>query len=80
MSSHPIYTTSGDATRLRRAAHTLKGGAGSLAANSTVAAAQRLETMGQSGNLEEALTAFSEVESEINRLTPALAAFVREVT
>ncbi len=69
-----------DAGRLRRAAHTLKSGVGNLGAKAAAAVAQRLESMGQGGNLSDAAAAYADLESEINRLTPALAAFAKEAT
>src|SRR5262249_28041818 len=43
--------SAGDAPRLRRAAHTLKGAVGTFGAREAFEAALRLETMGREGNL-----------------------------
>ncbi len=67
-----------DAGRLRRAGHTLKGGAGSLGAAAACKEAELLESMGQSGNLTEAADTLAKLETEINRLLPALAAFTQD--
>jgi two-component system sensor kinase len=67
----------GDCPKLRRVAHSLKGSADCFAARPAVAAALRLEFMGRDGTLAEAEPAFAELETEINRLTRALAAHAR---
>jgi len=62
----------GDADALGKAAHTLKGSIGTLQAKNAFAAAQRLETMGRVGELENADDACSTLESELARLTEDL--------
>jgi CheY-like chemotaxis protein len=63
----------GDARRLQRAAHTLKGSADCLAAGPTVAAALRLELMGRNADLTGAEAARAQLEAEVARLLTALA-------
>jgi HPt (histidine-containing phosphotransfer) domain-containing protein len=62
----------GNAAGLRLAAHALKGSAGYVGADLTVEAAQRLEMMGTRGNLEDAASAFADLEREFERLLAAL--------
>jgi PAS domain S-box-containing protein len=62
-----------DASRLRRAAHTLKGALGTLGAAEAQAAAQRLEEMGRGGDLGEAGPAYARLEAALDHLRPALA-------
>ena len=57
---------------LRRTAHTLKGSAALFLAEPTVAAALRLERMGEEGSLAGAESAFSALETETARLAEAL--------
>jgi HPt (histidine-containing phosphotransfer) domain-containing protein len=61
-----------DPGALARAAHTLKGSIGSLAAKNTFAAAQRLETMGIQGNIGDAPEASQTLERELARLVETL--------
>ncbi len=68
----------GDAALLQRAAHALRGGAGTFGAAGACNVAQRLETMGREGDLKDAAKACAELEKQIERLTPALAAFAKE--
>jgi two-component system, sensor histidine kinase and response regulator len=67
----------GDAPGLRRAAHTLKGAAASLSARLASESARRLETIAKEGRLDEAEPACANLEREIERLRPALAAKTR---
>jgi PAS domain S-box-containing protein len=62
----------GDAVKLRRAAHTLKGAAASFGAEETCAAAQHLEEMGRRARLDGAEVALAELESALTRLRGAL--------
>ena len=62
----------GDATLLRRAAHTLKGSAAVFLANSTVEAALRLESMAREGDLEDVNEAMAVLERAADELLPAL--------
>jgi two-component system, sensor histidine kinase and response regulator len=57
---------------LRRAAHTLKGSAAVFVAEPTVAAALRLEEMGESGERAGVEEAWQTLEAEVDRLMPAL--------
>ena len=63
---------SGDAKSLRRAAHTIKGSAAIFAAERATAAALHLETLAKEGHLDQAPAACTELENELNRLTPLL--------
>ena len=67
-----------DADKLRLAAHTLKGTVGNFAATSAYDAAERLESMGQRGDLTGAMEAVAELEMELARLRPALSALNEE--
>jgi CheY-like chemotaxis protein len=61
-----------DAVALGRAAHALKGSVGNFAAKNAFAAAERLETMGRTGDLAAAGDASVTLESELALLTEAL--------
>ena len=63
----------GNPYELERAAHALKGSASNFAAESTVEAALRLETMGRSLELAGVQEAYRSLESEMGRLCPVLA-------
>ena len=63
----------GNPYELERAAHALKGSASNFAAESTVEAALRLETMGRSMELAGVQEAYRALESEMGRLCPVLA-------
>ncbi|MBA4159766.1 MAG: response regulator, partial [Gemmatimonadetes bacterium] len=65
-------TDEGAHAELRRAAHTLKGSAALFVAEPTVRAAQRLESMGETENLEGVESAWTELEAETERLAAAL--------
>jgi PAS domain S-box-containing protein len=65
----------GDAARLKRAAHTLKGSVGYFSAPAAVVAAQRLERMGRDGDLTGADEACGQLEAEIDKLRPVLTRF-----
>jgi PAS domain S-box-containing protein len=58
----------GDAVRLERAAHTLKGSFANLAAPAACRIAQRLESIGRSQELSEASAVLSELEREVKCL------------
>jgi HPt (histidine-containing phosphotransfer) domain-containing protein len=62
----------GDARRLQRAAHSLKGAVGYLCAGPTSAAAQDLEQIGESGDLSGAPAAVDHLAKELERLSAAL--------
>jgi HPt (histidine-containing phosphotransfer) domain-containing protein len=59
---------------LEHTAHTLKGALGALGAKRAFDAALRLEMMGRRGDLSRAGEASAELQEEIERLQPALAA------
>ena len=63
----------GDATRLYRAAHTLKGTVANFKAPAVVDAALRLELMGRSGQLDGSHEVCRTLEAEVERLGKALA-------
>jgi len=67
-----------DATRLERAAHSLKGSAAAFCGESTRAVAQKLEAIGASGNLDQAGDVFVELQDELVRLKYALAEYRKE--
>jgi CheY-like chemotaxis protein/HPt (histidine-containing phosphotransfer) domain-containing protein len=67
-----------DAAKLRLAAHTLKGAVSNFAAAPAWDAAERLEAMGQLGNLNSAAEALTALETELERLRPTLAALSGE--
>ncbi len=64
--------SSADAARLRRAAHSLKGAVAIFGAPAATAAAQRLESLGESGSMTDAVAAFQTLETELERLRPRL--------
>jgi HPt (histidine-containing phosphotransfer) domain-containing protein len=65
-----------DAARLRRAAHTLKGAAGTFGAEQVCAEALRLEAMGRDGTLAGAAEAGAALEEALRRFEPVLADLV----
>jgi two-component system sensor histidine kinase/response regulator len=64
----------GDAVRIERAAHALKGEVSNLASAPATAAALRLELMGREGNLAGANEAFADLERAVEQLKVALTA------
>ncbi len=62
-----------DATKLRQAAHTLKGSVGNFAAREALEGARRLETIAQEQDWEHAEEAWAALEAAIDRLKPAMA-------
>jgi CheY-like chemotaxis protein/HPt (histidine-containing phosphotransfer) domain-containing protein len=62
----------GDARRLERAAHSLKGAVSTFAAHAAVEAAVRLERLGRAGDLAEAPQACAALEAQIEKLRTAL--------
>ncbi len=68
----------GDSDRVRRTAHRLKGGTGTVAASGAWESAQRLELIGSQGNLDKGREVFAELEQEMDRLAPALREFRAE--
>jgi PAS domain S-box-containing protein len=63
-----------DAAALKRAAHTLKGSAGTFGAHSTFEAAAQLEALARGGDLAGAAEACAALAAILERLDPALAA------
>jgi two-component system sensor histidine kinase/response regulator len=64
-----------DGTTLARAAHSLKGSVANFAADLAVAAAQRLQLIGRTGDWAEVDQALADLETEIENLTSTLHAF-----
>jgi PAS domain S-box-containing protein len=62
----------GDSLRLERAAHRLKGSAGSFCAQAVYQVALRLEEMGREKDLHHAVEACTELEEAMGRLKPAV--------
>jgi PAS domain S-box-containing protein len=67
-----------DAARLKRAAHTLKGSAGTFAAPTAFEAAFRLEQMGATNNLAQAMTAWDALRQAIDHLRGVLTRYVQQ--
>jgi len=67
----------GDAERLRRGAHTLRGSADLFGAHHVSALAQQLENMGQEEDLNGGQEIVDRLQYEINRVTTALQSFMR---
>jgi CheY-like chemotaxis protein len=65
----------GDAAQLRRAAHTIKGGASNLGARQTWTAAARLEELARTGSWDGVEAARAELEGALARLDAETAAF-----
>jgi len=63
-----------DPRTLQRGAHSLKGSAGNLAAKLTSEAAFKVEKLAYSGDWEQIASALQELESQLERLKPALLA------
>jgi HPt (histidine-containing phosphotransfer) domain-containing protein len=57
-----------DADRVRREAHSIKGGASNLRANELSRIAFELENIGKSGKLERGITALNRLEKELDGL------------
>jgi CheY-like chemotaxis protein len=68
----------GDAGRVRRVVHTLKGAVSNFGTGAAYRQAERMETLARAGDLAEAAGACADLEAQLNRLLPALAAFARE--
>jgi PAS domain S-box-containing protein len=67
-----------DAAVVRRLAHTIKGALEQFAAYGALAIAERLESMGQVGDLHGAGDVFAELDNEVNRLIPTIASLLGE--
>ena len=68
-----------DAGKLRTSAHALKGSLAVFTAPAATAAAQRLEEIGRADDMATADTALAELTAEIDRLLPALSAWLPEL-
>jgi two-component system sensor histidine kinase/response regulator len=64
--------TQGDAPKLKRAAHTLKGSVGNFGAHAAREAAENLELLAGRGDLTHAIEAAQKLERELERLKPVL--------
>ena len=62
----------GDASKLGRTAHTLKGAVSTFGAHPAREAAEQLERLGRAGDLSGAADAVARLESELEGLRPAL--------
>jgi HPt (histidine-containing phosphotransfer) domain-containing protein len=62
----------GDAPEIARAAHRLKGSAGTLAAHEIATSAARLETIANNGGLGEAAAIVATLPAQLERLIQAL--------
>ena len=76
---HPGAIAYRDGEALRTTAHAVKGAVAFFAAPVVVAAAYRLEMMGDSGDLTEAGAVYFDLERAIADLTEAVQEFVREI-
>jgi two-component system, sensor histidine kinase and response regulator len=65
----------GDATALRRAAHTLKGAVSNFCAPAARGAAQDLESAGADGRLDEAAALYDTLTMELARVREVLGRF-----
>jgi HPt (histidine-containing phosphotransfer) domain-containing protein len=68
---------SGDAKRVQRAGHTLKGSAGIFCAPRVIAAAARFEQLGRDQDLPQAAALVDELEIEVSQLLAALDAALK---
>jgi HPt (histidine-containing phosphotransfer) domain-containing protein len=67
-----------DAKILERAAHSMKGSAAAFCGESARVVAQTLEDMGERGDFDQAEAVADELETEVTRLTQALAEYRKE--
>jgi HPt (histidine-containing phosphotransfer) domain-containing protein len=74
--AHAIET--GDATALRRAAHSLKGLAATLSAPHAVSEAFRLEQLGAAGDMSEAAESLRHLQQRLADLNGPLRQYVHE--
>jgi len=68
----------GDGRALERAAHALKGAVGNLGSDATFDAAGALEIIGHEKAMARAGEACNDLEAQLDRLKPALAALAKE--
>jgi HPt (histidine-containing phosphotransfer) domain-containing protein len=64
--------TAGDANRVERASHSLKGSVSNFGAHAATQAAYRLEAIARKGSMEEAPAAYADLVSQLQLLQPAL--------
>jgi CheY-like chemotaxis protein/HPt (histidine-containing phosphotransfer) domain-containing protein len=69
---------SGDASSVKRVAHTLKGSCGNMGAQRMAAICAKLQDIGASGDLTRAPELLKQLEAEFERVRPALEAEVAE--
>jgi HPt (histidine-containing phosphotransfer) domain-containing protein len=67
----------GNVADVKRAAHNIKGSMGHFGAPAAFEAARRLELLARSGILTDAPAACAQLEAELARIEPVLAAFAR---
>ena len=67
-----------DTKGLERAAHSMKGSAAAFCGKSARVVAQTLEDMGKRGDFDQAEAVADELETEVGRLTHALAEYRKE--
>jgi two-component system, sensor histidine kinase and response regulator len=67
-----------DAPKLKAVGHALKGSAGNFGVQAVCDAAERLETMGQAGDLDGADRGLAALEAAVNEVRPVLAEFARD--
>ena len=70
----------GDSAAVRMLAHKLKGAVGSIGTPAVCESAQRLETMGQEGDLNHAPETLAALEQSLARLTVELKAYLQAST
>jgi HPt (histidine-containing phosphotransfer) domain-containing protein len=71
-----VAATAGDAERVAKAAHTLKGMLSNFCAEPARMAAERLEQMGRDGSIDGAQPALESLRSETDRLRSSLREFL----
>ncbi|MBD3234424.1 MAG: response regulator [candidate division Zixibacteria bacterium] len=69
---------SDDFDTLKRTAHTLKGAAGNIGAESVYSTAYQLENIGENKNLDDAEKAVSMLQKELDKLIPLLESMAKE--
>ena len=69
---------SGDASSVKRVAHTLKGSCGNMGAQRMAALCARLQDIGASGYLTHAPELLKQLEAEFERVRPALEVEIAE--
>jgi len=69
----------GDAQRLEKAAHALKGSVGNFASESAFQAALGLETIGRNQDMAQAPEAMIDLENKISQLQEQLVSFIEEM-